>query len=73
MRGTVLADRRPAYFERGRTGNGYPAERRFVYHTGGFSGWTFTDLTEDMPKLRERWELEGIDFAAVYTGYLGSA
>lgn len=42
-------------------------------HTGGFSGWTFTDLTEDMPKIRERWELEGIEFAAVYTGYLGSA
>lgn len=42
-------------------------------HTGGFSGWTFTDLTEDMPKIRERWELENIEFAAVYTGYLGSA
>lgn len=42
-------------------------------HTGGFSGWTFTDLTEDIPKIRERWELENIDFAAVYTGYLGSA
>lgn len=42
-------------------------------HTGGFSGWTFTDLTEDMPKIRERWELEKIEFAAVYTGYLGSA
>lgn len=42
-------------------------------HTGGFSGWTFTDLTEDMPKIRERWELEKIEFEAVYTGYLGSA
>lgn len=42
-------------------------------HTGGFSGWTFTDLTEDMPKIREQWETEKIDFAAVYTGYLGSA
>lgn len=42
-------------------------------HTGGFSGWTFTDLTEDMPKIREQWEKEKIDFAAVYTGYLGSA
>lgn len=42
-------------------------------HTGGFSGWTFTDLTEDLPKIRERWELENVDFAAVYTGYLGSA
>ena len=42
-------------------------------HTGGFSGWTFTDLTEDMPKIRERWEKEKIGFSAVYTGYLGSA
>ena len=42
-------------------------------HTGGFSGWTFTDLTEDMPKIRERWEQESILFEAVYTGYLGSA
>lgn len=42
-------------------------------HTGGFSGWTFTDLTGDMPKIRERWEIEKIDFSAVYTGYLGSA
>lgn len=42
-------------------------------HTGGFSGWTFNDLTEDMPKILERWELEKIEFAAVYTGYLGSA
>lgn len=42
-------------------------------HTGGFSGWTFTDLTDDIPKIRERWEQEKIEFAAVYTGYLGSA
>lgn len=42
-------------------------------HTGGFSGWTFTDLTEDMPKIREQWEKENIGFSAVYTGYLGSA
>ena len=42
-------------------------------HTGGFSGWTFTDLTEDLPKIRERWEQEKLAFAAVYTGYLGSA
>lgn len=42
-------------------------------HTGGFSGWTFTDLTEDIPKIRERWELEDVDFSTVYTGYLGSA
>lgn len=42
-------------------------------HTGGFGGWTFADLTEEMPKIRERWEKENLDFSAVYTGYLGSA
>lgn len=42
-------------------------------HTGGFSGWTFTDLTEDIPKIREQWEKENIGFSAIYTGYLGSA
>lgn len=42
-------------------------------HTGGFSGWTFTDLTEDMPKICEQWKKENIGFSAIYTGYLGSA
>ncbi len=41
-------------------------------HTAGFKGYTFTDLTEDMPKIRQHWEKEGIKFDAVYTGYLGS-
>ena len=42
-------------------------------HTGGFSGYTFRDLTDDMPKIKEHWKKEEIKFAAVYTGYLGSA
>ncbi len=42
-------------------------------HTGGFSGWTFADLTEEIPKIREQWEKENLSFEAVYTGYLGSA
>lgn len=41
-------------------------------HTAGFSGYTFRDLTEDMPQIREHWNKEKIKFAAVYTGYLGS-
>ncbi len=41
-------------------------------HTAGFSGYTFRDLTEDMPKIREHWQKEGIAFDAIYTGYLGS-
>lgn len=41
-------------------------------HTAGFSGFTFRDLTDDMPGIREHWEREGIRFSAIYTGYLGS-
>lgn len=41
-------------------------------HTAGFKGYTFRDLTEDMPAIRRHWESEGIRFDAIYTGYLGS-
>lgn len=41
-------------------------------HTGGFTGYTFRDLTEDIPSIVDHWEKEKIDFDAVYTGYLGS-
>lgn len=41
-------------------------------HTGGFKGFTFRDLTEDMPAIRKHWESEGIKFDTIYTGYLGS-
>lgn len=41
-------------------------------HTAGFSGYTFRDLTDDMPPIKEHWNKAGIKFAAVYTGYLGS-
>lgn len=41
-------------------------------HTAGFSGFTFTDLTDDIPKIRNHWEKENIKFDAFYTGYLGS-
>ena len=41
-------------------------------HTAGFSGFTFRDLTEDMPAIKAHWEKEGIKFDGIYTGYLGS-
>ena len=41
-------------------------------HTAGFSGFTFRDLTEDMPAIKAHWLKEGIAFDAIYTGYLGS-
>ena len=42
-------------------------------HTGGFTGYTFRDLTDDMPAILAHWKREGILFDGVYTGYLGSA
>ncbi|MBR4283075.1 MAG: pyridoxamine kinase [Clostridia bacterium] len=41
-------------------------------HTGGFEGFTFRDLTEDMPSINAHWQKEGIAFDSIYTGYLGS-
>jgi len=41
-------------------------------HTAGFSGFTFRDLTDDMPAIQKHWQKEGIRFSAIYTGYLGS-
>ena len=41
-------------------------------HTGGFKGFTFRDLTDDIPEIEKHWISEGIQFDAIYTGYLGS-
>ncbi len=42
-------------------------------HTSGFTGFTFRDLAGDMPAICSHWKKENIRFAAIYTGYLGSA
>lgn len=41
-------------------------------HTGGFSGYTFRDLTEDLPLISNHWQKEKISFDGIYTGYIGS-
>ena len=41
-------------------------------HTGGISGFTYRDLTDDMPKIIEHWKSLGLTFNAIYSGYLGS-
>jgi pyridoxine kinase len=42
-------------------------------HTAaGFNGYTFRDLTEDIPGIHQHWQRENIRFDAIYTGYLGS-
>ena len=42
-------------------------------HTAGFKNFTFRDLTDDMPLIKDHWIREGLKFDAIYTGYLGSA
>ena len=40
-------------------------------HTApGFRGWSFCDLTDEMPKVEEKWVEQGITFDAFYTGYV---
>ena len=41
-------------------------------HTGRFQGYTFRDLSDDIPAICAHWGREGIRFSAVCTGYLGS-
>ncbi len=41
-------------------------------HTGGFTGFTYRDLTEDMMLVDRHWSSLGLKFDAVYTGFLGS-
>lgn len=42
-------------------------------HTGCWKGFTFRDLTDDIPGIVSHWEQNGITFDAMYTGYIGSA
>ena len=41
-------------------------------HTGGFTGFTYRDLTDDISKIAKHWKDLGLKFNAVSTGYLGS-
>lgn len=41
-------------------------------HTGGFTDYTYRDLTEDILPVATHWSSLGLSFDAVYTGYLGS-
>lgn len=37
-----------------------------------FKGFTFRDLSSDIPLIAKHWKEENINFDAIYTGYLGS-
>lgn len=39
-------------------------------HTGGFTGYTFRDLTDDIEPIVKHWKTFDRGFDAIYTGYL---
>jgi pyridoxine kinase len=41
-------------------------------HTGGFEGFSFLDLTDEMEKIIAHWKTVGARFEAIYSGFLGS-
>lgn len=41
-------------------------------HTGGFEGFTFLDMTDELPKVAAHWKSLNLDFQAIYSGFLGS-
>lgn len=41
-------------------------------HTGEFSGFTFHPLYDEFKKISTHWENLGIEFDAIYIGYIGS-
>lgn len=41
-------------------------------HTGGFTGYTYHDLIDDVDAIVDHWKGLGMRFDAIYTGWLGS-
>ena len=41
-------------------------------HTGGFTGYTYRDLTGDLRAIAEHWKSLELHFDAIYSGFLGS-
>lgn len=42
-------------------------------HTGGFQGFTFLDMTDEMIRAAAHWKAMDLRFDAIYSGFLGSA
>ncbi len=41
-------------------------------HTGGFTGYTFLNLDDEMKKICDHWETLGLKYDVILSGYLGS-
>ena len=42
-------------------------------HTGGFTGFTHRDLSDDLLPIARHWKSLGLTFDAIYSGYLANA
>ncbi|MDR2163334.1 MAG: pyridoxamine kinase [Clostridiales Family XIII bacterium] len=42
-------------------------------HTGGFTGFTYRDLSDDILPIARHWSALGLTFDAIYTGFLASS
>ncbi len=40
-------------------------------HTGGYTGFSFLELTDEMSKISDHWKSMGTTFDSVYSGFLG--
>ncbi len=40
-------------------------------HTGGYTGFSFMELTEEMSKIKKHWKSLDMHFDSVYSGFLG--
>lgn len=40
-------------------------------HTGGFTGYTFHNLTDEIPDILRHWKSLGLRYDYIYSGYLG--
>lgn len=41
-------------------------------HTGGITGYTFLDLTDEILPIASHWQSLGLEFDGLYSGFLGS-
>ena len=41
-------------------------------HTGGFEGFSFLDMTDEMSRVAAHWKTLDMDFKCIYSGFLGS-
>ena len=41
-------------------------------HTGGFTGFTYLDLTDEMQKIMSAWQPLNLQFDGIYSGFMAS-